>query len=187
MVDLGVLKEKSGARITDTLVRVMVEPRVKDVEVPTVLLDSTPACWLAPLAAPGPANAEAADGYPLSIPYVEGHQRPVGVYFRAGLVGVDPFEGIPTTGVDRPRELVGAVLDGEGRGGRAVRCHPGKVLAGGENRVACRGSGGNRCPYADRHRNCQDKPKFLQGPPPPNVAVSSLLSMPHERCPRIDP
>src|SRR5215208_7860120 len=44
MVDLGVLEEKSGARVTDTLVRVMVEPPVKDVEVPTVLLDGTPAC-----------------------------------------------------------------------------------------------------------------------------------------------
>src|SRR5215211_3823159 len=164
MVDLGVLKEKSGARITDTLVRVMVEPHVKDVEVPTVLLDSTPACWLAPIAAPGPANAEAADGYPLSIPYVEGHQRPVGVYFRAGLVGVDPLEGISTTGVDRPRELVGAVLDSEGGGGRAVRCHPGKVLAGGENRVASSGSGGNGYPWADRHRNCQDKQEFLHVP-----------------------
>ena len=52
MVDLGVLKEKSWARVTDTLVRVMVEPHVNDVEVPTVLLDGTPACWLAPLAAP---------------------------------------------------------------------------------------------------------------------------------------
>src|SRR5215216_1417213 len=126
MIDLGVLKEKSGARVTDTLVRVMVEPHVKDVEVPTVLLDGTPAFWIAPIAAPGPANAEAADGHPLGIPYVEGHQRPVGVYFRAGPVGVDPFEGIPTIGVDRPRELVGAVLDGEGRGGRTVRRHAGK-------------------------------------------------------------
>ena len=143
MVELGVLKEKSWARVTDTLVRVMVEPHVNDVEVPTVLLDGTPACWLAPIAAPGPANAEAADGYPLGTPYVEGHQRPIGVYFRAGPVGVDPLEGIPTIGDDRPRELVGAVLDGEGRGGRAVRCHPGKVLAWSENRVACRGSGGN--------------------------------------------
>ena len=62
MVDLGVLKEKSGTRVTDSLVRVMVEPYVNDVEVPTVLLDGTPAFWLAPLAAPGPANAEAADG-----------------------------------------------------------------------------------------------------------------------------
>src|ERR671910_2301466 len=143
MVDLGVLKEKSWARVTDTLVRVMVEPHVNDVEVPTVLLDGTPACWLAPLAASGPANAEAADGHPLGIPNVEGHQRPVGVYFRAGLVGVDPLEGIPTIGDDRPRELVGAVLNGEGGGGRAVRCHPGKVLAGGENQFACGGSGGN--------------------------------------------
>src|SRR5215211_4785726 len=146
MVDLGVLKEKSGARVTDALVRVMVEPHVNDVEVPTVLLDAPPACWLAPLAALGPANAEAADGHPLCIPYVEGHQRPVGVYFRAGPIGVDPLEGIPTIGVDRPRELVGAVLDGKGCGGRAVRCHPGKVLAGGENRVACRGSGGEGYP-----------------------------------------
>src|ERR671921_300868 len=146
MVDLGVLQEKSGARVTYTLVRVMVEPHVKDVEVPTVLLDGTPACWLAPLAAPGPANAEAAYGHSLGIPYVEGHQRPVGDYFRAGPVGVDPLEGIPTIGDDRSRELVGAVLDGEGRGGRAVRCHPGKVLAGSENRVACRGSGGNGHP-----------------------------------------
>src|SRR5215210_6206900 len=125
MVDLGVLKEKSGARVTDTLVRVMVMPHVKDVEVPTVLLDGTPACWLAPLAALGPANAEAADGHPVGIPYVEGHQRPVGIYFRAALVGVDPLEGIPTIGDDRSRELVGAVLDGEGGGGRAVLCHPG--------------------------------------------------------------
>src|ERR687898_1316243 len=137
MVDLGVLEEKSGARVTDTLVRVMVEPHVNDVEVPTVLLDGTPACWLAPIAALGPANAEAADGHPLSTPDVEGHQRPIGVYFRAGPVGVDPLEGIPTIGDDRPRELVGAVLDGEGRGWRAVRCNPGKILAGGENRAAC--------------------------------------------------
>ena len=146
MVDLGVLEEKSRTRITYTLVRVMVEPHVNDVEVPTVLLDGTPAFWLAPLAAPGPANAEAADGYPLGIPNVEGHQRPVGVYFRAGLVGVDPLEGISTIGDDRSRELVGAVLDGEGGGGRAVRCHPGKILAGGENRVASGGSGGNGYP-----------------------------------------
>ena len=146
MVDLGVLEEKSWARVTDTLVRVMVEPHVKDVEIPTILLDGTPACWLALLAAPGPANAEAAYGHPLGIPYVEGHQRPIGVYFRASPVGVDPFEGISTTGVDRARELVGAVLDGEGGGGRAVRCHPGKVLAGGENRVASCGSGGNGYP-----------------------------------------
>ena len=103
MVDLGVLKEKSGARVTYTLVRVMVEPHVNDVEVPTVLLDGTPACWLAPIATLGPANAEAADGHLLGTPYVEGHQRPVGVYFRAGPVGVDPFEGIPTIGDDRPR------------------------------------------------------------------------------------
>jgi hypothetical protein len=101
MVDLGVLKEKSGARVTDTLVRVMVDPYVKDVEVPTVLLDGTPACWLAPLAAPGPANAEAADGHPLGTPNVEGHRRPVGIYFRTSPVGVDPLEGIPTIGVDR--------------------------------------------------------------------------------------
>src|SRR5215203_6341453 len=101
MVDLGVLKEKSGPRVTDTLVRVMVEPHVNDVEVPTVLLDSPPACWIAPLAALGPGNAEAADGHPLGIPYVEGHQRPVGVYFRAGPIGVDSPEGIPTIGVDR--------------------------------------------------------------------------------------
>src|SRR5215216_5822262 len=146
MIDLGVLKEKSGARVTDTLVRVMVEPHVKDVEVPTVLLDGTPAFWIAPIAALGPANAEAADGHPLGIPYVEGHLCPVGVYFRAGPVGVDALEGISTTGVDRPRELVGAVLDGEGCGGRAVRCHPGKVLTGGENRVASSGSGGNGYP-----------------------------------------
>src|SRR5215207_5166911 len=146
MVDLGVLKEKSGTRVTDSLVRVMVEPYVNDVEVPTVLLDGTPAFWLAPLATPGPANAEAADGYPLGIPYVEGHQRPVGIYFRASLVGVDPLEGIPTIGVDRSRELVGAVLDSEGGGGRAVRCHPGKVLAWSENRVASRGSRGNGYP-----------------------------------------
>jgi hypothetical protein len=52
MVDLGVLKEKSGTRVTDSLVRVVVEPYVNDVEVPTVLLDGTPACWLAPLATP---------------------------------------------------------------------------------------------------------------------------------------
>src|ERR671916_2523550 len=103
MVDLGVLEEKSRARVTDTLVRVMVEPYVKDVEVPTVLLDGTPACWLAPLAAPGPANAEAAYGHPLGIPNVEGHQRPVGIYFRASPVGVDPLESISTIGVDRPR------------------------------------------------------------------------------------
>src|ERR687890_621209 len=146
MVDLGVLKEKSGARVTDTLVRVMVEPHVKDVEVPTVLLDGTPAFWLAPLAAPGPANAEAAYGHSLGIPYVEGHQRPVGIHFRAGPVGVDPLEGITTIGVDRPRELVGTVLDGEGGGGRAVRCHPGKILAGGEDWVASRGSRGNGHP-----------------------------------------
>src|SRR5215208_3306078 len=146
MVDLGVLKEKSGARVTYTLVRVMVEPHVNDVEVPTVLLDSTPAFWLAPVAASGPANAEAADGYPLGIPNVEGHQRPVGVYFRASPVGVDPLEGITTIGDDRPCELVGSVLDGEGGGGRAVRCHPGKILAGGENRVASRGSRGNGYP-----------------------------------------
>ena len=31
MVDLGVLEEKSWARVTDTLVRVMVEPHVNDV------------------------------------------------------------------------------------------------------------------------------------------------------------
>src|SRR5829696_8467311 len=139
MVDLGVLKEKSGARITDTLVRVMVEPHVKDVEVPTVLLDSTPACWLAPLAAPGPANAEAADGYPLGIPYVEGHQRPVGVYFRAGLAGVDPLEGISTIGVDCTRELVGAVLDGEGGGGgqfAATRARPSPGVRTGLHLVA---------------------------------------------------
>src|SRR5215216_8097693 len=146
MVDLGVLEEKPGARVTDTLVRVMVEPHVNDVEVPTVLLDGTPACWLAPLAALGPANAEAADGHPLCTPNVEGHQRPVGVYFRAGLVGVDPLEGIPTIGDDRPRELVGAVLDGEGGGGRAVLCHPGKILAWSENRIASGGSGGEGCP-----------------------------------------
>src|SRR5215208_2565280 len=146
MVDLGVLQEKSGARVTYTLVRVMVEPHVKDVEVPTVLLDGTPACWRAPVAALGPANAEAADGHPLGIPYVEGHLCPVGVYFRAGPVGVDPLEGIPTIGYDRPGELVGAVLDGEGGGGRALRCHPGKVLAGGENRVASRSSGANGYP-----------------------------------------
>src|SRR5215204_5329350 len=103
MVDLGVLEEKSRARITYTLVRVVVEPYVNDVEFPTLLLDGTPACWLAPLAAPGPANVEAAYGHPLGIPYVEGYQRPVGIYFRAGLVGVDPLEGIPTIGVDRPR------------------------------------------------------------------------------------
>src|SRR5215203_5742748 len=146
MVDLGVLKEKSGARVTDTLVGVMVEPHVKDVEVPTVLLDGTPACWRAPVAAPGPANAEAADGHPLGTPDVEGHLCPVGVYFRAGPVGVDPLEGVPTIGVDRPGELVGAVLDGEGRGGRAGRSHPGKVLAGGENGIASGGSGGNGYP-----------------------------------------
>src|SRR5918999_3604467 len=121
----------------------MMEPHVKDVEVPTVLLDGTPACWLAPLATPGRAYAEAADGYPLGIPNVEGHQRPVGVYFRAGPVGVDPLEGISTNGDDRSRELAGAVLDGEGGRGRAVRCHPGKVLARGENGVACPGSGAN--------------------------------------------
>src|SRR5215213_5795619 len=124
----------------------MVEPYVNYVEVPTILLDGTPACWLAPLAAPGPANAEAADGHPLGIPYVEGHQRPVSVYFRASPVGVDPLEGISTTSVDCTRELVGAVLDGKGCGGRAGRSHPGKVLAGGENRVASRGSGGNGYP-----------------------------------------
>src|SRR5215218_2282382 len=146
MVDLGVLQEKSGARVTDTLVRVMVEPHVKDVEVPTVLLDGTPACWLAPVAALGPGNAETADGHPVGTPDVEGHRRPVGVYFRASSVGVDPLEGIPAIGDDRPRELVGTVPDGEGRGGRAVRCHPGKVLAGGENRGARRGSGGNGYP-----------------------------------------
>ena len=146
MVDLGVLKEKSRARVTDTLVQVVVEPHVEDVEVPTVLLDGTPACWLAPIAALGPANAEAAYGHPLGIPYVEGYQRPVSIYFRAALVGVDPFEGIPTTGDDRPRELVGAVLDGEGGGGRAVLCHPGKILAWSENRVASRGSRGNGYP-----------------------------------------
>src|SRR5918995_6506940 len=124
----------------------MVEPHVNYVEVPTILLDGTPACWLAPISALGPTNAEAADGHPLGPPYVEGHQRPVGVYFRAGPVGVDSPEGIPTIGDDRSRELVGAVLDGEGGGGRAVRSHPGKILAGGENRVACRGSGGNGYP-----------------------------------------
>src|SRR5919112_3396404 len=142
MVDLGVLQEKSGARVTDTLVLVMVEPHVKDVEVPTVLLDGTPTCWLAPIAAPGPAYAEAADGHPVGTPNVEGHRRPIGVYLRAGPIGVDPLEGIPTIGDDRSRELVGAVLDGEGRGGRAVRSHPGEALAGGENGVACRGSRG---------------------------------------------
>ena len=146
MVDLGVLKEKSGSGVTDTLVRVMVEPHVNDVEVPTVLLDGTPAFWLAPLAASGPANAEAADGHVFGIPNVEGHQRPVGVYFRAGPVGVDPPEGISTTGNDRPGKLVGAVLDGEGGGWRAVRCRPGKILAWGENRVASGGSGGNGYP-----------------------------------------
>src|SRR5215217_6582020 len=113
MVDLGVLKEKSGARVTDSLVRVMVKPHVKYVEVPTVLLDGTPAFWLAPVAALGPANAEAADGPPLGIPDIEGDLRPVGVYFGAGSVGVDPLEGIPTICYYRPRELVGAVLDGE--------------------------------------------------------------------------
>src|SRR5215218_5326176 len=146
MVDLGVLEEKSWARVTDTLVRVMVEPHVNDVQVPTVLLDSAPACWLAPTAALGPAKAEAADGHPLGTPYVEGHQSPVGIYFRAGPVGVDPLEGIPTIGDDLSRELVGSVLDGEGRGGRAVRCHPGKVLAWSENRVASGGSRGEGCP-----------------------------------------
>src|SRR5215217_2224162 len=146
MVDLGVHKEKTRARITDTLVRVMVEPHVNDVEVPTVLLDGTPAFWLAPLAALGPANAEAAYGHPLGIPYVEGHQSPVGIYFRAGPIGVDPLEGITTIGDDRSRELVGAVLDGEGGGGRAMRCNPGKILAWGEDRVASRGSGGTRYP-----------------------------------------
>src|SRR5215218_10223706 len=95
------------------------------------------------MAALGPAYAQATDGHPLGIPYVEGHQSPVGVYFRAGPVGVDSLEGMPTIGDDRSRELVGAVLDGEGRGGRAVRCHPGKVLAWSENRVASRSSGGN--------------------------------------------
>src|SRR5215213_8375285 len=103
MVDLGVLEEKARARVTDSLVRVVVEPHVNDVEVPTVLLDGTPAFWLAPLAALGPANVEAAYGHPLGIPYVEGHQRPVGIYFRAGPVGVDPLEGISTIGDDRPR------------------------------------------------------------------------------------
>src|SRR5215213_799619 len=146
MVDLGVLEEKSWARVTDALVRVMVEPPVNDVQVVTALLDGPPACWLAPIAAPGPAEAQAADGHPLVTPYVEGHQRPVGVYFRAGPIGVDPLEGIPTIGDDGSGELVGAVLDGEGGGGRAVRCHPGKVLTRGENRVACRGRGGDRCP-----------------------------------------
>src|SRR5215208_3137596 len=119
MVNLGVLKEKSWARVTDSVVRVMVEPHINDVEVPTVLLDGTPAFWLAPGSASGPANAEAADGHPVGTTDVEGHRRPVGIYFRAGLVGVDPFEGILTIGVDRTRELVGAVLDGEGGGGRA--------------------------------------------------------------------
>src|SRR5215204_1281562 len=99
----------------------MVEPDVNDVEVPTVLLDGPPACWIAPIAAFGPANAEAADGHPLGIPYVEGHQRPVGIYFRAGPIGVDSPEGIPFIGVDLVLELVSAVLDGEGGGGRAVR------------------------------------------------------------------
>ena len=146
MVDLGVLEEKSWARITDTLVRVMVEPYVNDVQVPTVLLDGTPACWLAPMAALGPANAEASYGHPLGTSYVEGHNRPVGVYFRAGPIGVEPLEGIPTIGDDRSRELVGAVLDGEGGGGRAVRSHPGKVLTWGENRFASRSSGGNGDP-----------------------------------------
>ena len=110
MVDLGVLEEKSGTRITDTLVGVMVEPHVEDVEVPTVLLDGTPACWLAPLAAPGPADAQAADGHPVGTPDVEGNRRPVGVYLWAASVGVDPLEGILTIGGYRPRELVGAVL-----------------------------------------------------------------------------
>ena len=117
MVDLGVLKEKSWARVTDTLVQGYGRPHVNDVEVPTVLLDGTPACWLAPIAAPGPANAEAADGYPLGTPYVEEPSAPHWRLFSGGSVGVDPLEGIPTIGDDRPREPVGAVLDGEGRGG----------------------------------------------------------------------
>src|SRR5215208_7186398 len=103
-------------------------------------------CRFLPSFLMAPAHAEASYGHPLGTPYVEGHQRPVSVYFRAGPVGVDPLEGIPTIGDDRPRELVGAVLDGEGGGGRAVRCHPGKALAGSENRVASGGSGGNGYP-----------------------------------------
>src|SRR5215208_1626804 len=94
MVDLGVLQEKG-----------------------------TPACWLAPMAALGPANAQASYGHPLGTSYVEGHQRPVGVYFRAGPIGVEPLEAIPTIGDDGPGELVGAVLDGEGGGGRTMRSH----------------------------------------------------------------
>src|SRR3954453_16917483 len=138
MVDLGVLQEKPGTRVTDTLVRVIVQPHVGDVEVPTVLLDGTPARRLAPVAAPlSPADAQAADGYPVGTPDVEGNHCPVGADLRAAPVGVDPLEGIPAIDDNRPRELVGAVPDGEGRGGRASRCHPGKVLAGGEDRVAC--------------------------------------------------
>ena len=146
MVDLGVLKEKPGARVTDSMVRVMVEPHVKDVQVPTVLLDRTTACRLAPFAAPGPANAQAADGHPVGTPDVEGDRRPVGMYLRTATVGVDPLEGIPTIGDDRPRKLVLAIPDDEGRGGRAVRCHPGKVLAWSENRVASGGSRGEGYP-----------------------------------------
>src|SRR5215213_3883895 len=103
-------------------------------------------CRFLPSFLMAPPHAQATDGHPLGTPYVEGHQSPVGIYFRAGPIGVDPLEGIPTIGDDLSRELVGAVLDGEGGGGRAVRCNPGKILAGGENRVASRSSGGDRCP-----------------------------------------
>ena len=44
--------------VTYTLVRVIMEPHVEDVEVPTVLLDGTLACRLAPVAALGPADAQ---------------------------------------------------------------------------------------------------------------------------------
>ena len=146
MVDLRVLQEKSAARVADTLVGVMVEPHVKDVEVRTVLLDGTPACWLAPVAALGPRNAETADGHPVCASDVKGVPRPIGVYFRAAPVGVGPLEGIPAIGVDGTGEFVGTVLDGEGRGGRAVRRYPTKVFAGAENRVASRGGGGKGYP-----------------------------------------
>ena len=130
MVDLGVLQEEAVTGVADPLVRVVVDPHVEDVEVRAVPLDGTPARWLAPVAALGPRNAEVLDRHSVCVPDVKSELRPVGVYFRAGPVRVDPLEDIPTIGGYWPRELVGSIFDGEGRGGRAGRCRPSKVLAG---------------------------------------------------------
>ena len=81
MVDLGVLKRNPGPgyRYPGSGYG---RPHVNDVEVPTVLLDGTPACWLAPIAAPGPANAEAADGFtPLVPPTLKAISAPLASIF----------------------------------------------------------------------------------------------------------